>query len=182
MSERPQSFAETAIATWIGVLSRGGILRGELEEAGVAVAAYLVGEGRLSALREQLLTLSPDEVEREQVAALQVCIGAAHADREVATSELELLRDMVRRTDLKPAAVKSLLAQVDAPPDVEAAAKLIRQPALQELLLALVWELAVADGRIDPRERAFYDRLAAFFQVDEPRAKEIRQAIGGELG
>ena len=45
--------ATSAMSTWIGTLARGGVLSGA-EAAGLAVAAFVVGEERLDELRSDL--------------------------------------------------------------------------------------------------------------------------------
>ena len=84
------------MSTWIGALSSGGVLRGELEEAGVTVAAYVVGEDRLSELREWMVQQPKDVIAREQVAAIQVCIWMANADRNLDPEESHLLQQTLR--------------------------------------------------------------------------------------
>ena len=49
-----------AIASWIGTLASGGLITDAHQEAGLSVAAYVVGESRLAELREWLVELEPD--------------------------------------------------------------------------------------------------------------------------
>ena len=165
------------MATWIGTLARGGLIREPREEAGIAVAAFVVGEQALSSLRKWVASQPPDIVEREQRAAVEVCIWMAHADRDVAHEEAELLRAMVLSSDLGPVARGELLAEVGEPPGLRDIAERLTHPVLRELRLALSWELACADGRIDPLERELHDGLARRLGVDATRAVELRESV-----
>ena len=40
-----------AMSSWIGTLARGGVVKHPIEEAGLAVAAFVVGEDKLDELR-----------------------------------------------------------------------------------------------------------------------------------
>ena len=65
--------ATSAMSTWIGTLARSGVVSGE-EAAGLAVAAYVVGEERLDALRAWFAEQSADVAVREKRAAIEICI------------------------------------------------------------------------------------------------------------
>ncbi|MFW6087775.1 MAG: DUF533 domain-containing protein [Myxococcota bacterium] len=169
------------MSTWLGTLARGGVLRNTTEEAGVAVAAYVVGEDRLSELREWMAAQPPEVVEREQQAAIEVCIWMAQADRNLDPNEREMLEQIVTAGDLDFDAQESLIAAMDTPPDAKVIEGRLTHPVLRELLLALAWELALADGRIDDSEQAFYRQLTERLSVDPARAEKIRAAVAGEL-
>jgi uncharacterized tellurite resistance protein B-like protein len=47
----------------------------------------------------------------------------------------------------------------------------------RRLLLAITWEIAKADGKIDKEEIALHDRMARILQVDEQTVNEIRRLI-----
>jgi len=165
------------MATWIGTLSRGGIIREEREEAGVAVAAFVVGADDLASLREWFNEQEPTIRAREQRAAVEVCIWMAHADREVVHEEAELLRAVVLGCELGQAERTELLDSVAEPPPLSDIAERLTHPTLRELMLALGWELACADGRIDPREIELHDGLAKRLGVSAERARELRGSI-----
>lgn len=171
-----------AMATWVGTLARGGILVDSAQEAGVAVAAFVVGEDRLSELREWMRTQPPEVVDREQQAAISACIWMAQADRELDPAERELLEEIINRSGLPYEAQERLMASLDEPPpSMERMGRSATHPVLQELLLALAWELALADGRIAPSERDFHAELARWMGVPEARALEVREALSGRL-
>ena len=52
---------------------------------------------------------------------------------------------------------------------------------VDELMLALAWELANADGSVDRLEEAFHAGLARRLGVSAPRAAELREALSAEL-
>ena len=169
--------AQRAMATWIGALSRGGIIREEREEAGIAVAAFVVGADALGSLREWFNEQVPEVRAREQRAAVEVCIWMAHADREVVREEAELLRAIVLGCELGVDDQKALTDSVAEPPQLADIADRLTHPVLRELMLALGWELACSDGRIDPRESELHDGLAKRLGVSADRAAEIRASI-----
>ena len=53
----------------------------------------------------------------------------------------------------------------------------LTHPVLRELMLALCWELASADGEVDRLEEAFHVGLARRLEIDSQRAKELRDAM-----
>lgn len=173
--------AKRAMSTWLGTLARGGVLRNTTEEAGVAVAAYVVGEDRLSELREWMKAQPREVVEREQIAAIEVCIWMAQADRQLDPSERALLEDVVNASGLEYAAQERLIASLENPSSLDGLETRLTHPVLRELLLALSWELALADGRIDEGEQKFYADLATRLGVPDPRATEIRTSIGNQI-
>ena len=89
------SNAVAAMATWIGALSRGGLLIGRAEEEGAELALWLLGEEGLVALREWFASQGEDVVARERRGAIHACIWMAHADRDVAEEEVEMLQSIV---------------------------------------------------------------------------------------
>lgn len=169
--------ARRAMATWLGTLARGGILRSSHEEAGVAVAAWVVGEERLGALRDHLAHQPEDVVTREQRGAIEVCIAMAHADRKIDPEETHLLRQIVLESQLADDVRDELVEAAHDPPSLDGIEARVTHPVLRELLLALSWELATADGIVDVREQAFHSSLAARLGVPEDRADEIRDAV-----
>ena len=136
------SDSSMAMSTWIGALSSGGVLRGELEEAGVTVAAYVVGEDRLSELREWMVQQPKDVIAREQVAAIQVCIWMANADRNLDPEESHLLQQIIMNSGLDADTQDQLVTEVHDPPSLEGLEERLTHPVLRELLLGLSWELA----------------------------------------
>ena len=170
-----------AMATWLGTLARGGVLRTEHEEAGVAVAAYVVGEERLGELRRWMSEQPADVVGRETRAAIEVCIWMAHADRELAQEEKDLLRQLVLASGLEQEPRDELIAAIEDPPPLDKLEKQLTHQTLRELLLALSWELALADGRVDRFERDFYVGLAKRLDVPSERALSIRGSMDEQI-
>lgn len=166
------------MATWLGTLTRGGLLIGSTEESGIMVAIDVVGEDRLSDLREWIAGQKAEVRERERRAALECCIYMAHADRDVAPEETALLEQIIDRSDLELEEEETLRDMLLHPPDLDGIAERLTHPVLREILLALAWELAAVDGRIDDAEQDFFGDLAGRLGVDSARAGEIRDAVG----
>ena len=171
-----------AMATWLGTLARGGVVSEEHAKAGIAVAAYVVGEGRLNELREWLSTAAPEVQEREQTAAIEVCIWMAHADREVDAEERWMLKQIIEAAELDEGARDHMIQQSQEAPSLARLDKRVTHPVLRELLMALAWELAASDGRIMRAELDFYDGLAKRLGIDPDRAVAIRAAITDRVG
>ena len=188
--------ARLAIATWLGTLARSGVLhspptsargrQGDVVEAaalgtaGLAVAAYVVGEERLDDLRDWIAGQSTEDTATMQQAAVRTCIWMAHADRHVADEERRMLEAVVAATELDPAMRQALVATMDDPPALMSLA-VPDHGILRELLLAMCWELAAADGRIASEEQQSYQRLAEHFQVPPMRAAAICDAVAAKV-
>ncbi len=168
--------------TWVGALSSGGVLRDDREAAGLSVAAYVVGESRLAELRRWMVTQPRALVEREQRAAIELCIWMAQADRHLDPEEVHLLRALIGASHLDPDAQDALVDAVHEPPAVEGVETRLTHPVLRELMVALMWELAEADGRLDPREEALFAQMCERLGVGPARAEELREAIVARLG
>ncbi|MEM9067039.1 MAG: TerB family tellurite resistance protein [Myxococcota bacterium] len=169
--------AREAMASWIGTLSSGGVLRSDLEEAGVSVATYVVGEERISELREWAMAQSPEALQTQQCAAIEVCIWMANADRKLDPEEAHFLKSIILASHLDTETQDALVAAVHDPPSLRNLEKRIQHPVLRELLIALMWELAEADGVIDKREEDFVTGLCVRLEVDAARAKELRDQV-----
>ncbi len=169
--------AAAAMATWVGALARGGILMGRSEELGAELAFRVLGERGLARLREHFAKQSADVVQRERRGAIHACIWMAHADRRIVREEMDLIGRIIAHSDLPNAAQEDLEAAIVEPQDPEWFADEVTQPELRELILALSWELARIDGRLDEDEREAHRTLANVFGVSPERAKELRQIV-----
>lgn len=169
------------MATWLGALRKSGVLE-DGEAAGEAVAAYVLGAERLDALRAWFSGVPTSDADRERRAAVEACVLMSHADREVQPEERALLLDVVRHSGLPEEDKRALQALVDEPGSLAGLSDRLTQPILRELILALAWELALADERVDPAERTFFDELARALDVSSERARELREAVSARLG
>jgi tellurite resistance protein len=166
-----------AMASWLGTLAQGGILKEPIAQAGEALAAFVVGEEALLQLRLWLRT-QPDEIaSRERRTAIEVCIWMAHADREVHAEEREMLRELVTGSALDEDTQDALVQAVHEPPSLDGVEARLTHPILRELLLALAWELAQADGRVDDAEKEGYAELTRRLGISHERADQIKRAI-----
>ena len=176
------SQAREAMATWVGTLRSGGVLRDDREEAGMSVAAYVVGEERLDALRRWMLAQPPAVLAREQQAAIELCVWMAQADRQLHPEEVHLLRRLIAASRLPEDVQDALVASVHDPaPLVDIVARLTH-PVLRELMVALMWELAHADGCLDVREEAVLAEACDRLGVPAARAAELKGAIVARVG
>jgi uncharacterized tellurite resistance protein B-like protein len=176
------SDSRRAMASWLGVLGRGGVLGTEWERAGEAVAAYVVGVERLEEMRRWFASQPPEIAHRERRAAVEVCIWMAHADRTIVPEESHLLREIIGSSLLDEQTQDELVAATHEPPSLVGIEKRLTHPTLRELLLALCWELATVDGRVARSERDLYTGLAKRFGVDDVRAAEIQRAVSERVG
>ena len=171
------------MTTWMGALSRSGVLPStDAARAGEAVAAYVVGEERMQDLRSFFEKAEPAEKTRERRAAVRACIAMAQSDRDVHPEERHLLRSLVANSGLDADTQDELVMLVHEPESLDGLEDELTHPVLRELMLALVWELALADGRVDDSETDFYRALAAQLDVDSARAQEISDAVAERLG
>ncbi|MGF1464570.1 MAG: TerB family tellurite resistance protein [Sandaracinaceae bacterium] len=172
-----------AMATWVGALARGGILIGEAEERGARLALAVLGEEKLSELREWFAGQPADTVDRERTAAIRLCVWMAHADRVLADEEAALLRQLIARSELGPDTRGALEAEITEAPELDEPASALTQPGLRELVVALAWQLAKADGHLAEEELRALDQLAEALAVDAERVEELKaHAYGADPG
>lgn len=169
------------MATWLGLLAKGGVLD-EAAEAGEAVAMYVVGEARMRELASWFAVQSTDRVRTERRAAIELCIWMAHADRTIDPEERHLLRQLVRSSGLDDDTEDELVRSVHEPPPIDGIEDRLTHPVLRELMLALAWELALVDGRIESEESALFADLARRLGVSDERASAIRSAVSEKIG
>lgn len=155
----------------------GPFLRGEAPDEGAALAARVLGDDGMAALRAHFEQASADELEAQRVGALHACIWMVQADREVADAEARVLDALIAHSELPWARQQQLIAAIAEPRTPEALAEELTQPQLRELMLGLLWRIALADGRLDDEESDAHARLSAAFGVDEARAAAIRDAV-----
>ena len=166
-----------AVASWVGTLASGGLITDRHQEAGLSVAAYVVGEARLSELREWLLDQDEATVTTAQRATIEALIWMANADRRLAPEEAHMMKEIIMRSRLHPDTQDELVAAVHEPPSLDSLSLRIAHPVIAELLVALSWELADADGDISRSEENFMQGLAKKLGVEQGRVMEIRDAV-----
>lgn len=169
------------MSTWVGVLSRSGIVKGEVENAGVALATFVVGEPRVEELRAWLRAQPQEIVTREKRGAIEVCIWMANADRKLDPEEAHFLRTIIGESGLDDDTVDALVQSIHDLPSLDGIEERLTNPVLRELMLALAWDLATADGSVDRLEEAFHVGLAKRLGVDSARATELRDAVTQRL-
>jgi uncharacterized membrane protein YebE (DUF533 family) len=170
-----------AVASWIGTLASGGLITDPHQEAGLSVAAYVVGESRLSDLREWLLSQDEATVRTAQKAAIETLTWVANADRKLDPEESHMLKEIIMRSRLDADTQDELVSAVHDPPSLDELSVRIGHPVLAELLVALSWELSDADGDISRGEEAFLTGLAKKLGVTEQRSAELRDAVVAQV-
>lgn len=172
------------IATWISVLSETGLLHGERAEAAVLLATKIVGEARMSELRAWLHEQSHDRVLAFRAAAIELCIWMAVVDRVVDPKERELLRDAILAAELSTGEalrldglLASALGDSSRIAHLETLAEVLDHPVLRELMLAMAWLIATADGFVDKLEVASFERLGAIFGVDPQSVERVKSVL-----
>lgn len=167
--------ADRAMALWLGALSRAGVVNDQTTDA--SKAAEVIGEHALTDLRRWLATRPRAEVEREQRAAIEVCIWMAHADRHVDAQERFLLRRIVTSSALDDDERDDIVDAAHSVPDLRDLEQRLTHPVLRELMLCLAWELALSDGRITDEETRSFEDLARRLQVSPERSRELQEAV-----
>jgi tellurite resistance protein len=176
-----ESASRRAMMTWVGALAKGGVAADPDTVAGEAVAAFVVGEAALASLRTFLAEADEATARRERRAAVEVCIWMAHADRVIDPEERHLLRQLVGASRLDPDTQDELVEAVHVPPPIDGVEERLTHPVLRELMLALAWELALSDGRVDQAEEDLFDGLAKRLDVKRARARELREAMTAQI-
>jgi uncharacterized tellurite resistance protein B-like protein len=176
------------MATWLGALRYTGVLSPQpAEAAGESVASYVVGSEAVAELKRWFDDVDPEVADRERFAAVEACILMAHADRSLQREERRMLLDIVGQSRLPEHDRRTLRELAERPGvlgplaegDLE---RRLTQPVLRELILALAWELALADDTIEASEASFFDELAERLDIAPERAAALRAAVGERLG
>ncbi len=171
-----------AIASWIGTLSSGGVIRTPEQDAGVTLACFVLGEDHLAALREWMVSQPREEIVDAQRAAIEVCCWIAAADRRLDPAEVELLEQIILSSELPTAVQDELRGTITDPPAPRDVEVRLAHPVLREMLIALSWELAEADGRLDAREAEFLADIGGRLGVPEARSAELHDALLSRVG
>ena len=164
----------------MGALARGGVIEAETDVLD-PVAALVVGSDRLAELETWFRTQPPEIRARERRAAIEVCIWMANADRTLDPTEAEMLRGLIGSSGLPDEVQDELVSATHDPPSLVELETRLTHPILRELMLALAWEMASADGTIARSESAFFAGLAKRLEVSAARTAEIQRAIAERI-
>ncbi len=170
-----------AMATWLGALSRPAFKPSAHQAAGLSVAGYVLGDGKLDELRGWFAFQPRDVQVREQAGAIEAVLYMAHCDRDFDPAERAFLEQIISQSGLPTDVDAELRGALDASPPLAELSDRVTQPVLREMLLALCWELAMADDHIAKEEKKAYDELALALSVPRLRAKELREALSAEI-
>lgn len=172
------------VTSWVALLSPTALLHGARDEWAVHAAARVVGEARLAELREYLTGEPKDRAADLRSAAIEICIWMAVSDRVVDPVEREVLTDLVTRAELPAQETRRLvdlcrsaLSDVRKLSHPETLAERADHPVLRELLLALAWQVALADDFVDDLEIRSFERLAGIFGIEPADRERIRTAL-----
>ena len=173
--------AQRAMTSWVGTLTSGGVFRSKHEEAGVTLAAYVVGEEAMSELRDWMQQQSSAVLRSAQKACIEVCIWMANADRKLDPAEVALLKELLACSQLDDDDQDELVAAVHDPPSMDRIEERIAHPVLRELMIALMWEMAMSDGELAKAESDLLAGFAERFEIDRERAMSLRDAVHAKL-
>jgi uncharacterized tellurite resistance protein B-like protein len=172
------------VSSWVALLSPNALLHGARDEAAVHAAARVVGEPRLAELRQYLTEEPDDRAVLLRSAAIEICIWMAVSDRVVDPVEREVLADLVARAELPAAETvrlidlcRSALGERLGMRELADIAERADHPVLRELLLALAWQVALADDFVDDLEIRSFERLAGIFGIEAADRERIRSAL-----
>lgn len=172
------------VTRWVTLLSPTALLHGERDDWAVRAATRVVGETRLAELREYLEREPADRAAALRSAAIEICIWMAVSDRVVDPREREVLAEAVEGAELAPEETarlvelcRSALGDVRKLAHPETLAERADHPVLRELLLALAWQVALADDYVDDLELRSFHRLAGIFGIEEADQQRICAAI-----
>lgn len=172
------------VSSWVALLSPTALIHGARDEWAVHAATRVVGEERLAELREFLTGEPADRAAELRSAAIEICIWMAVSDRVVDPREREVLADLVERAELPDTETRRLvelcrsaLSDVRKLSHPETLAERADHPVLRELLLALAWQVALADDFVDDLEIRSFERLAGIFGIEVADRERIRAAL-----
>lgn len=174
------------VSSWVALLSPTALLHGPRDEWAVHAATRVVGEARLAELREYLSGQPQDRAAELRSAAVELCIWMAVSDRVVDPREREMLIEVVGQAELPRQETvrlielcRSALSDVRKLSHPETLAERADHPVLRELLLAVAWQVALADDFVDDLELRSFERLAGIFGIEHADKERIRAALVG---
>ena len=118
-----------------------------------------------------------------QVATCILLLRMAAADDEIAQEELAtIVEDLERQFDLPQAQIDQLMEVSNTlnweSERVDEFIKLINSKFEEDqrrLVLAMVWKVVIADGKVDAFEKKFASELAVQLQLDEKQALRAKE-------
>jgi uncharacterized tellurite resistance protein B-like protein len=165
------------IERWLGLLASGVLENWEDEEA-IDAAIEIVGEARLSELREWVAQQSHATIQGLDATAIEVCIWMARADGEVSEAERLHIEELIAASHLDAETDARVREAWERRPNLVGLAERLPHPVLRELLLVLAWQTAFADGRLDRVEQGGELLLSTLLAVPDERAYALRRALG----
>lgn len=170
-----------AMATWLAGLAKPTLRMGPMEKAGQSMANYVLGQGKLHEIRSWFAFQSDEVQERELAGTLTAIVYMAHADDELHETEREFLEKLIDEAGLSDPTTDELRSQLGTRPSLDGLSARITNTDLREVLLALSWEMAMADERIAPEEQAAYNALAQSLGVPAERAESLRDSLSAQV-
>jgi len=165
------------IERWLGLLASGVLENWEDAEA-VDAAIEIVGEARLSDLREWVAHQSHATIQGLDATAIEVCIWMARADGVVSEAERLHIEELITASHLDADTDARVREAWERRPNLVGLADRLPHPVLRELLLVLAWQTAFADGRLDRVEQGGELLLSTLLAVPDERAYALRRALG----
>lgn len=124
------------------------------------------------------------------IAVAALLVEAARMDDDFAPSERAAIRQVLaRRFALDPATVDRLVAAAEQAADRSSALYRFTRvvadrfdPAARVGMIEMLWEVAYADGVLDPDEDALIRRIAGLIFVEDHERGEARRRVLARLG
>jgi uncharacterized tellurite resistance protein B-like protein len=142
----------------------------------------------LNRLRETLTPgPAPRQAPSEQLSVALLLMELARADYEMPQVELERIRELLARRYQLDAAQTAALCEQGQANDREAvslydyvqALNARLEPAGKRELMDMLWEVAYADGRLDPQEEHLLRKLAGLLYVSDEDYIKAKLTAGG---
>lgn len=162
---------------WLAGLTKAARDRDVFLRDGERIVGHIAPTEAVAALRDWLVQEPPKTVIEEQRAVIEACIRMAHANREIDLEERAELRELIAWSGLDEDATDELVAEVHSPPPLGDLRERVRHPVLRDVLLALAWTMAMADGSADAPEKKLFAELVSKLGVTPEHAEKIRKAM-----
>lgn len=162
---------------WLAGLAKAARDRDAFLMDGERVVGHIVTDEALAELRDWLVQEPPKTVIEEQRAVIEACIRMAHANREIDPEERAELKELIAWSGLDEDVTDALVHEVHFPPPLGDLRERVRHPAIRDVLLALAWTMAMADGKADAPEKKLFSELVSKLGVTEEHADAIRRAV-----
>ncbi len=134
-------------------------------------------------------TPQADEADAIQVAVAALCVEAARADEDYATSEIAIIDNfLAKRFSLSSAEATALRTKAETVQsdalDIQRFTRIAKEMSEEDKIgfIENLWEIVLSDGNRDPFEDTLIRRICGLIYVSDPASGAARARVAARLG